>query len=233
MKNGTWVSNGETIKFTISGRLIDGQHRLMACVLSGVTIRVLVARGLPENAQDTVDAGRKRTAADVLGLQGHDSAARLAAASAHCIHYQQQGAGTTFSYRAGNSVTHNEIQQFVDSDPFIKEAVRVAMDRTRDATPLMAPAMMAFLWWVLVQVSPEDCDAFFTGLKWGEDLPRNSPISCLRNKLIALRTQSPLKGTAPPRIIVHYTFKAWNHYRDGRPLKQLKVSSNEAIPLPR
>lgn len=31
MEAGLWRMNGEPIKFGESGRLIDGQHRLMAC----------------------------------------------------------------------------------------------------------------------------------------------------------------------------------------------------------
>ena len=51
MKQGRWVGeNGESIKFDVDGRLADGQHRLAACVASGVTITSLVVRDIPTDS---------------------------------------------------------------------------------------------------------------------------------------------------------------------------------------
>ena len=41
MRGGRWQQNSETIKFGTDGRLIDGQHRLMAIELSGVVVGVI------------------------------------------------------------------------------------------------------------------------------------------------------------------------------------------------
>lgn len=46
MKTGRWVLNGETICFDSNGVLRDGHHRLLAIIESGVTIEVLVVRGV-------------------------------------------------------------------------------------------------------------------------------------------------------------------------------------------
>ena len=46
MKTGRWVLNGETICFDSNGVLRDGHHRLLATIESGVTIEVLVVRGV-------------------------------------------------------------------------------------------------------------------------------------------------------------------------------------------
>jgi len=37
MAKGNWKLNGETIKVTPNGQLLDGQHRLAGCVMSGVS----------------------------------------------------------------------------------------------------------------------------------------------------------------------------------------------------
>ena len=46
MKAGLWQLNGEPIVFDEDGFLKDGQHRLAAILMSGVTIRTVVIRGV-------------------------------------------------------------------------------------------------------------------------------------------------------------------------------------------
>ena len=50
MRAGEWTLNGETIKFDVQGRLVDGQHRLWAVVQADVTVEMDVARDVPEAA---------------------------------------------------------------------------------------------------------------------------------------------------------------------------------------
>ena len=46
MRKGLWVLNGETVCFDANGALMDGHHRLLAIIESGITIEVLVVRGV-------------------------------------------------------------------------------------------------------------------------------------------------------------------------------------------
>src|SRR5688572_25165711 len=64
MLSEDWRFTGEAIKFDVTGKLIDGQHRLLACVKAGVNFRSLVLRGLEPEAQEVLDSGRVRTAGD-------------------------------------------------------------------------------------------------------------------------------------------------------------------------
>ena len=60
MNEGEWELNGESIKFSGSGetlRLLDGQHRLMACVEANVPFETLVVRDIEEKTFDTLDQG--------------------------------------------------------------------------------------------------------------------------------------------------------------------------------
>ncbi|MFD0393422.1 hypothetical protein ACFQ3Z_16450 [Streptomyces nogalater] len=78
MLAGQWDVNGEAVKIAHDGTILDGQHRLLAVVKSGVTITTLVVTGLPLKAQDTMDGGAKRTAGDVFALRGEHNSAILA-----------------------------------------------------------------------------------------------------------------------------------------------------------
>jgi len=63
---GQWVLNGETIKIGKDGSIIDGQHRLMAIVRSGMSIESLVVFDCDPEAYNTIDKGRARTAGETF-----------------------------------------------------------------------------------------------------------------------------------------------------------------------
>ena len=76
MVNGVWVPTHQGVAFNDADELIDGQHRLSAIVLSGVTVRMMVTFGLPSRIEgremttmDAVDRGRTRSVADQLTIQ--------------------------------------------------------------------------------------------------------------------------------------------------------------------
>lgn len=79
MQNGEWQLNGEAIVFAEGGRLIDGQHRLMACVYANVPFETLVVRGVQESVFTTIDKGRTRTHGDVLKISGITNSNQIAA----------------------------------------------------------------------------------------------------------------------------------------------------------
>lgn len=67
---GQWVVNGETIKFDWNGVLVDGQHRLSACILANKPIVTGIVHGLDPAAFTTVDTGVGRSLADILHTEG-------------------------------------------------------------------------------------------------------------------------------------------------------------------
>lgn len=70
MANREWELNGESIKFDKNGRLIDGQHRLLAIIKAGVSVQTLVVRGLEPKTIYTQDTGRRRTLKDAFDVEG-------------------------------------------------------------------------------------------------------------------------------------------------------------------
>src|SRR5689334_16796059 len=77
MRAGKWELNGETIIFSKRG-LLDGQHRLHAVIEADVSVEMLVVHDVECRAFSTIDSGKARTFADVLGIDGHKNASVLA-----------------------------------------------------------------------------------------------------------------------------------------------------------
>lgn len=70
MAAGNWQTNGETIIVDDSGTLLNGHHRLMACIKSGVPFQTVLVRGVAPDSQKTIDMGASRTTADALSFYG-------------------------------------------------------------------------------------------------------------------------------------------------------------------
>lgn len=81
MVDGRWVEGtGDAIRFNKQGQMIDGQHRCLAVIESGVSIMVTIIEGLDDEVYLVLDKGRKRTAADTIG--GKNANVRAAIAKA-------------------------------------------------------------------------------------------------------------------------------------------------------
>ena len=77
MKSGAWQVTGDAIRFDVHSNLLDGQHRLKACVDADVPFETFVIYGLPPETQDVMDIGKIRSASDMLTLMGLHNTATL------------------------------------------------------------------------------------------------------------------------------------------------------------
>lgn len=81
MADGRWVEGTyDPIRFNKQNQMIDGQHRCLAVIESGVSVVVTLIEGLDDDVYPVLDKGRKRTAADSIG--GKNANVRAAIAKA-------------------------------------------------------------------------------------------------------------------------------------------------------
>ena len=64
LRSGKWQIGDQAITFDINGRLINGHHRLTACVETGVSIQSFVTRGLPPESYFIIDEVIPKTPAE-------------------------------------------------------------------------------------------------------------------------------------------------------------------------
>ncbi len=79
MKHGEWMLNGEAIRVSKSGQLLDAQHRLLAVIEADTPIESVVITGLDDEVMHTVDRGKARSLGDTLRIAGHKDPLILAA----------------------------------------------------------------------------------------------------------------------------------------------------------
>ena len=91
MRAGEWELNGEAIKIARDGRILDGQHRLLAAAKNNLCFQTLIVYGLPDQTQDTMDMGKSRSATDVLSIKGYSSVNNLSSITTAIIRSERWG----------------------------------------------------------------------------------------------------------------------------------------------
>lgn len=230
MENGDWVDNGETIKFSAEGALLDGQHRLAAIVKADTAVSMLVVSGLKNEAQETVDTGAPRKFADVLKLRGEARNNALASVTRQVCQWES---GRRRADAAYAKFTNPQLTQTLERYPDIRHATCVA-DVTRVHVPMPA-SILGLGYWLFSRIDVDDCEFFFQRLGDGYALSPGDPVATLRRTLIEQKTAPRQKLTHT--TLLAYLIKTWNAYRDGAELRQLKYrpggANPEKVPEPR
>jgi hypothetical protein len=182
MREGRWNFTSDTIKFDEDGNLIDGQHRLRAIMLSGVTGRIAIAVGLAREVQLVIDGGSKRTAADALNFAGllADSkyANRIAAAARSAWNIEKN---STVSRTTPPSTA--ELIEWIEKNHAIQDAV-FAVDGL-SKTIALPPAFTAVAYFFGMKQIPQETIKFFNDLRTNVGLAETSPANLLRLRISA------------------------------------------------
>lgn len=214
MKAGNWVFNGEAIKIAEDGTILDGQHRLWACMESDVTISTLVIRGLRHETQETMDQGRPRGLSDVLKLRGEKNHMQLAATTKIVAFYMRDGVPFQGAFAPG--ITVHAALRVLERNAEIRDSVIKALELRKNWIPLSAVGALHFLFSTVDQT---DADDFVFKLMRGEQLTAADPIWVLRERLI--KSHGNRLEPLEPRVKLAFLIRTWNAYRANEQIVRL------------
>jgi hypothetical protein len=213
MKSGRWKVNGDTIRFSKKNELIDGQHRLLAVIKSGVTIETFVLRGVEAESFDTIDQGKNRTAKDVFSIRQEKNCALLAATIGLVNRYLS---GTIHLHKG---FSPGKLEELLEEHPGIRESVN-HMPKTRG---LVAGSILAACHYLFSRKDQEAADEFIKTLISGAGLNEDDPRHVLREKLIK-------NSLSIHRFDSEYSFaliiKAWNAWRGKKVIRILSFGQD-------
>lgn len=121
METGRWRVNGETIILDEEGRLLDGQHRLAACVKSNRPFDTILVRGVERDARLTVDSGMSRRLSHRLTMFGFKDGAAL---STTVGWWKRIAEGPSAIRRDHFKVSETEALETLVAEPQIAEAIQ-------------------------------------------------------------------------------------------------------------
>lgn len=230
MKSGNWRWNGEAIKFSPEGVLLDGQHRLAAIVETGISIKMLVIFGVDEGAQHTMDTGSKRTPGDMLKLRGEKNTNMLASGIRSCLLWER-GVRSFTGRGSGATVTNPMILDYLVSHPEMRDYTSRFVSLKNHVKMPASVGVTAIK--LFTEIDAADAEHFFDRLASGEGY-KGEPIFELARALQEASDKTKISRTPTWKLAV--MIKAWNKYRLGEEVKLLSYrpggSNREKFPEP-
>lgn len=182
IKLGNWMVNLQPIAFHGNPFkpenedaiiLLNGQHRLKACVEAGTPIEVPIAINIPKEAFPTYDQSMKRQKGSV---GGDDRVVRSAAV----LQWRED---MNLTLRDRDRPTATEILRTVEQHPMLVEfAEKIRRKEGKGRPDAIAPG--AVLTYFLYRIHRENerlAERFFDGMRSGANLESGNPILSLRN----------------------------------------------------
>lgn len=228
MKTGRFIPNGEPIILDMDGNVLDGQHRLRACQISGKPFSTYVVHvNASVGVFDSLDCGNSRTGSDRLSMDGVPDSS-LQASIIGMVVKHERGILPTGRGAATCRITPQDIRLRRLKEPSVFD--RVASDTRRQSAGLSRLVPHSFAGFVHYYGRKKDQAAslqFLSGIADGAALPASCPALLFRNRMIQ---QSQGKERLRQKEVLALLIVAWNLYVTGRTVKVLKWISSSEFP---
>lgn len=187
MENGVWHITGDTIKFTTSGALGDGQNRLFGCVKARRSFTTHVVFGIADEVFPFLDKGRTRSIGDDFFVDGMANPQLLA----HVMRWLELFRLDKVTQRT--TFTRTEIRDAYFTQGYDHELLTLAMEKGLEVqkgsnTPR---SLASALYYLFAKKDQPLADEFFNAWAHGTYPDRMRPIS-KANKLFARLAKDPL-----------------------------------------
>jgi hypothetical protein len=126
---GEWKYHHQGIAFYADGTLADGQHRMSALALSGMTLEFAVAHNFDRGAIDAIDRASRRTAGQSLEMMGVKNGQKKASVAKTVMEYAFEADNKT-----KGRFTDPQIESWVTvNEDLIESAIRIGMASYKNA----------------------------------------------------------------------------------------------------
>jgi hypothetical protein len=222
ISGGYWMLTTDALAFDWDGALLNGQHRLKGLVETGSTEPFVVIRGMDPESFNIIDGGRKREASDLLDRLGsYVNTTALGSALRAIMFYRERG----HFGNPGISYSNAEVVRHLEDEVGIEYAVQRSKSLRQHGLKSTPPAVVAALYHIFSECSPDDVDPFMEKWATGLGITReNDPVYALRRRLDdpAIKSKNVKAALA---------IKAWNYYREGKSVTKMQIPEEFPKPL--
>lgn len=210
---GEWHLTGQPIIFDSEWNLLDGQHRLLACVSSGEEMCVMVVVGVDPSARPYIDGGKARTSGEVMQIEGIKNGKKIAACLSLVIGYDHGALTSKTMMRVHAS--RSAMLAFYGANAAAADAAVLAGENCYRSLRV-TPAAWAATCFILSRIDSDRSAAFTSGVAEGVSLRHNDPRLALRNWFInrMQKHQTVTSGEALMSMVI-----AWNKWVSGKDAK--------------
>ncbi|MBD0782996.1 hypothetical protein [Pseudoalteromonas maricaloris] len=214
MSNGRWQYNGDSIRVSSDGRLLDGQNRLLACIESGVTIESNLVVGLEDNVFNTIDQGRVRQKSHLLARNFNDSirpseANMLNTAITRILKHDRGFSQTTNIARNATKsmiVTTDDVSYYLLEHPELIEQARYVKNRFGSRSILPIPTVL-YMYHIGSRFDQKYTAKFLDKMVLGVGLAESETLMYMNSFLIRLKVKTLKWSTSEKENTL---VKVWN-----------------------
>lgn len=207
-----WKFNGDTIKVSDSGDVLDGQHRLWAVIEAKKPVETIIVYGIEREAFATIDTVRKmRSGGDTLALSGATRYRNITATALQWLLRWQRG--ILEDYRAPqNKIENSDVEMAYEHNPQMTRAV----ERAAKLRGLANPGIVAFFYYVLTNRNADLAERMIATLEDPSSVGVNDPFFRLRSYFTADHHK-----VKDPLVTIALCFKAANAASAGAKIQVL------------
>lgn len=224
--------NGESIKISKSGQLIDGQHRLQAVIAADVNVPILFTFNCDEESLITVDGGVSRSASDVLKIHGVKYYANIPSV----VRFETMAPLGLNSTKSMSSSARTEVNlsnhQILDKAIKEKHVYYAVMKQAQlwqfKMKKLLRTSLIAKYYNVFSRIDRGLAYEFFEILSSRKELTPNHPIGALQDFLLTDAMNTLRKYSSHEKEIA--IAKTWNAWLNGETVRKLKVTATDRFP---
>jgi hypothetical protein len=199
MKADRWTLTGDPIRFSVDGVLLDGQHRLAACVAAQKSFMTVVIEGIKPDAFNSIDQGVKRGLGHMFARDRKSNYCILAAA-----------VGFVARYRDGMSKSAMTIDQGYEvlrSCKSLERCADIAANFPRAVCPLTKPIICGLMA-LTVEKHGDKALEFWRQVGSSENMAAGSPQHLLYRSLREVASDETVSRDAAPALAIK-AFNAW------------------------
>lgn len=227
MKAGDWKYNGDSIRISSQGVLLDGQNRLLAAKQVGFKLTCDIVVGLDDSVFNTIDQGRVRQRGHLLarelGTSTSSSEANMISTAVskiikHDLGYSQN---TQTSNSAKLIVTPDMAYEFVENHPDIIDQVQYVKN-TFGSRTLLPPATILYIYHIGSRYDVEYTEKYLNKMLLAVNLNNGETLHHFNQILVRLKSKSVKWSSSEIETGI---IKVWNSIgRSG--LYSIKYSGN-------
>ncbi|MFE7002132.1 hypothetical protein ACFVBM_21595 [Streptomyces griseus] len=229
MRRKEWRTTHQGLASDQQGMLYDGQHRLAAQVIVGITLRYSVARGIEGDTFNVVDRGKMRSSSYTFAAAGEKDAYNLSAALRLLWMWENH---PIEKWKNRYPVSDDQLKAVLDRHPEIRHSVKRGKP-----IPRASARATTLVHYLATQAcgSSEVPDQWYAQLGTGENFQRRDPGLVLRNYFLGGEmtdkgNRSPVRGMQSAIQVMHLFATAWNNTCTGQQRVIAKAFGNYGVP---
>ena len=229
MRKGEWELSNDAITISEGNVLLNGQHRLLAVVRSGVPCNFILYTGAPDSTFDIMDTPALRSVGDAIQRRGGNNTARtssvISLVSRWNADYENEWE-TLFRYgREARGTRKEHLSYYDENSGLVAKWLAVAQNvvgKNVALVPITQLAAFGLFLETKMNHSEEKISGFFKQLIY-DGATSNTTILYVRKKLLRHKMKIELLGRGDDiRLMV----RAWNDYALGKQVQLINTKED-------